>query len=140
MDCHLCDKTFGQPSSFYRHLREVHLVEKKAERLKCSLCPKTFSRVDHLRRHLQTSHGEQLGISSRMYECPVCKVKTFKRRDHLQVHLRKCPEQKQPVNHGRKQTERMEEENIPSHELFDLLQEFFNNITSVELFQIMCNL
>lgn len=119
MDSIFCDVTFTQPSSFYRHLYEVHWVGKK-ERPKCTLGYKTFSRPDHLLRHYQIQHTEEMNISPQTFSSQNC-TKSYGPLDHLRHHEKKQLHKKKPQP---TKQQKQNEERLSNNELFDLIMSF----------------
>jgi hypothetical protein len=57
--CHLCDRSYENPQSLGRHLRENHGGEEGRgthETLKCEFCAHSFLRKDGLKRHVARRH------------------------------------------------------------------------------------
>ena len=76
--CLICDKTFPNLSHFNRHMRNVHLDDR---RFLCTLCDFRAKRKEHLRDHMKTHSAEK------EYKCENCDFSTTRTRE-LKSH--KC--------------------------------------------------
>ena len=52
--CRICGRAFSAACVMYRHIRSVHLKEKRHF---CQICSKAFSHSSDLKRHLTCVHG-----------------------------------------------------------------------------------
>ncbi len=128
-----CFKTYFHESNVKRHQKQRHHTELALSRPRysCSFCEKEFGRVDHLNRHLRNVHWEQfahLKVSVKQETLAVPNLPT--RQAQVAFTEPIMTQQKAPLP----------ESDVHFHELFDLIEEFFSNISSLELFALMNNL
>ncbi len=77
--CDQCDKVFPQPYRLNRHIREVHVRERRHT---CKYCDKSFFKVTSKERHELTHTEHQL------WKCPECQ-KCFRDQTSLKYHRTK---------------------------------------------------
>lgn len=75
--CDQCNKTFPQPYRLNRHIKEVHIKEKRHF---CQFCDKAFFKTTSKDRHELTHSDHQL------WRCDVCE-KTFRDQSSLKYHM-----------------------------------------------------
>ncbi|XP_038221181.1 zinc finger protein 836-like [Zerene cesonia] len=78
--CDTCGREYNLKSQLERHVRSVHMQERKFE---CEVCRKRFFTQYRLTRHGLTHTGE------RHFKCPVC-GKLYARKDNMETHAKSC--------------------------------------------------
>ena len=55
-ECKFCDKKFNEPSSFKRHIKNIHFLSNDiaSKPFRCKKCMKEFKKKDFLQKHWQT--------------------------------------------------------------------------------------
>ena len=147
MPCPRCKKIFTTNCSLTRHLQEKHWDY--TTRIQCELCQKSFSRPEHYQRDVCTLHKQP--FKSQPSPCHVIGSKPFDLAVHFQANSEGNTNMGLPTNqshpmpiifmdgvdqHGHNEDKKPDFLLLDS-ELFALLTEFFNNISSWEVFHIM---
>lgn len=76
--CNFCPKVFTARGHLGRHVRELHLKERRHV---CDVCEAKFYGKSGLTKHMVIHTGE------RNHQCFVCQ-KSYRRKEHLVVHMR----------------------------------------------------
>lgn len=56
-----CEKTFGRPAEFRRHMKTVH-KRHETPQVHCMMCDYTYPRIDKVREHMEKMHGLRVHI------------------------------------------------------------------------------
>ena len=150
MSCPRCKKIFTAKCSLTRHLREKHWDY--TTRIQCELCHKSFVRPEHYRRHVRKLHKHT--FKSQPSPCHVGESNPLYHPLHVQTNSEGNTDMGPPKNqthampiifadgvgqHGHNEDMKPDVLLLDS-ELFALLTEFFNNISSWEVCYIMSQL
>lgn len=90
--CYVCQKTFSKNAYRNKHLRNVHKINSKGEKLPdnkhtCILCDKKFNTKFSLDRHINAIHFIETKTTS-SFECDQCGYKTSLKAN-LKRHIKK---------------------------------------------------
>ncbi|XP_045506037.1 zinc finger protein 761-like [Colias croceus] len=78
--CDTCGREYNLKCQLDRHVRAVHMQERKYE---CDVCQKSFFTQYRLKRHGLTHTGEK------QFKCPAC-GKPYARKDNMEIHAKSC--------------------------------------------------
>ena len=149
MSCRRCKKNFTTKCSLTRHLREKH---GDYTQIQCDQCHKSFVRPEHYKRHVRKLHKHTFKSQPSPYQ--VIESKPFNLAVHFQANSEGNTDMGPPKNQthsvpmnvadGVDQQDHNKDMKpdvlLLDSELFALLTEFFNNISSWEVCYIMSHL